>query len=74
MLILEIIAMLVIVLLALLGWGIGIAKYHLMSYHESDEEKEAMKRFNDLHMQNNAKEMDIHDVMKLISTKGFNAV
>lgn len=70
----EIICMIAIVVLALIGLGIGLAKYKGMSYQESDEEKDAMKLFNDLHLQNNAKEMDIHDVMHTSSTKGFKAV
>lgn len=68
------VAIAVFVVVALAGWAIAEGKYKACAYIESAEEQEALEKFNELHLKDGGREMNIGDVMNTISTKGFSAV
>ena len=59
--------------LALLGWAIAEGKDKVFSYHNNDEEQESLNRTHEMQKQNDYAELDINDVIRTISTKGFSA-
>ena len=70
-------ALLVVVALvavALVGWAIAEAKSKVCTYHNDEEEEAALQCTLDNQKKAEYAEMDIHDVMQTISTKGFKAV
>ncbi len=67
------IGLLAFVVLALVGWAIAEGKDKVFSYHNNDEELEALQRTRDAQKQADYGEMNIKDVIRTISTKGFSA-
>ncbi|MBR6964134.1 MAG: hypothetical protein IKH86_10985 [Prevotella sp.] len=65
--------LLAFVALALLGWAIAEGKDKVFSYHNNDEEQESLNRTHEMQKQNDYAELDINDVIRTISTKGFSA-
>lgn len=68
------VAIIAFVAVALAGWAVAEGKNKVCAYKETGEEREALERFNELHLQNDARELNIDDVISTISTKGFKAV
>ena len=63
----------VLVIIALLGWGIAELKYKHCVYTISEEEIHAEEEEH-LHHPKQSEEMGIRDIVKTISTKGFKTV
>lgn len=60
--------------IALVAWGIAELKDTYCKYVQNDEEKAVDERNAQLLHSNGYNEMNIADVIKNISTKGFDAV
>ena len=56
---------------AIIGWGIAEMKGKSCVYQMNEEEEAAEKKAAELLHEKGFNEMDIHDVVKNISTKGF---
>ena len=56
---------------AIIGWAIAELKGKSCVYQMNEEEEAAEKSAAELLHKNGFNEMDIHDVVKNISTKGF---
>ena len=63
-----------IVAVALIGWAFAELKSKACTYHNDDAELEAQQRVLDSQKANDYTEQDINDVVKSISTKGFDAI
>lgn len=64
----------VIVAVALIGWAIAEIKGKVCAYNNDEAELEAQQRVLDGQKDSGYTEMGISDVVKNISTKGFDAV
>ena len=60
--------------IAIAGWMIAEVKMKVDNYNLSEDEKAAMTAFLDNQRKGGYEEMNIRDVVKNISTKGFLAV
>ena len=58
---------------SLVGWAIAENKEKVFGYHNNPEEEEMLQHTIDMQRQNDYKEMNISDVIRTISTKGFKA-
>ena len=58
---------------ALIGWMMAEGKEKAFKYHNSDEETAALQNARKAQKDAEYEEMDIRDVIKTISTKGFEA-
>ena len=69
----ALIGFVVLLAIALMGWGIATVKYRSLSYKVSQEEVEgaAHELYHHAPTEN---ELGIKDVVKTISSKGFQAV
>ena len=63
----------VFVVAALVGWGIAELKGKAVNYKNNAQEDEVEKAAAEQLHQNGFSEMSIRDIIKTISTKGFNA-
>ena len=70
----ALIALAAFVAIALVGWAIAELKGKSCVYQNNEEEKAALERTQEAQKKADYGEMDIHDVMETISTKGFKAV
>jgi len=59
-----------IAVLALVGWGIAELKNKGDQYEPNEQEIETLEK----QQANETRELDIHDVIETISSKGFDAV
>lgn len=66
-------AFLLFVAVALVGWGIAELKGKSIFTHSAIEKEEA-EEMEEAHRANNFKEMNLHDLIKNNSTKGYKAV
>ena len=62
------------VALALVGWAIAELKGKTCNYEQNEDEKRVDEQLADALHKNGFSEMDINDVIKNISTKGFKAI
>ena len=69
-----ILAILAFVSIALFGWVIAEVKGNVCNYNATEEEKEEANAKKNLLKDGYWHEMNIKDVIKTISTKGFDAV
>ena len=56
------------VAVALVGWAVAEAKGKACTYHQDEAEQEALARYQHV---GDYQEMNISDVIRIISTKGF---
>ena len=63
-----------LIAIALIGWAIAEAKYKTITYIRNEEETAVEDRAAEALKQNGYDELGIKDVIKTISTKGFDAV
>ncbi|MBO6058700.1 MAG: hypothetical protein J6P67_00960 [Bacteroidaceae bacterium] len=63
-----------LIAIALIGWAIAEAKYKTITYTRNEEETAVEDRAAEALKQNGYDELGIKDVIKTISTKGFDAV
>lgn len=63
-----------IIVIALVGWAIAELKYKTITFTHSEEEAEEAELLENERRAEGFKEMDINDIMRKNSTKGFNAV
>jgi len=56
------------VAVALVGWAVAEAKGKACNYHNDEAEAEALAKYQHA---GDYQEMNIHDVIRIISTKGF---
>lgn len=67
-------AFLIFTVAVLLVWGIAELKYKNIHFTHSAEEAEEVKIIEEERQKHGNREMNIRDVMKNISAKGFKAV
>ena len=58
---------------ALIGWGIATLKYRNMPYSLDEEEKQAENNEKELLKKNGYKELNIRDILKMLTYKGYSA-
>lgn len=63
----------VLAVVALIGWMIAEGKEKAFKYHQSEDESAALQNTRDAQKAADYEEMNIKDVIKTISTKGFDA-
>lgn len=63
-----------IIVIALIGWAIAELKYKTITFTHSEEEAEEAELLESERRAEGFKEMNINDIMRKNSTKGFNAV
>ena len=68
------IGLLAFIAFALIAWGIAEAKYKNITYEHSEAEKEEAALLEEERKEHGDKEMNIRDVIKNISCKGYKAV
>lgn len=64
----------VLVLLALVGWGVAELKAKALPYEQDEQEKDVERRAAEALQRDGYTELGIADVVRTISTKGFSAV
>lgn len=69
----ALIGFVVLLAIALMGWGIATVKYRFFSYKVNQEEAEGVAHELSHHAPTE-NELGIKDVVKTISSKGFQAV
>ena len=69
----SIIGLVIFVAVALVGWGIAELKAKACNYEQNDEEREVDEHLAQQLHEKGFSEMDINDVIRNISTKGFKA-
>jgi len=62
------------IVVALAGWGIAELKSKTCTFSHSEEEKKEANEIDAVRNSDDYKEMDLHDLLKHNSTKGYNAV
>lgn len=63
----------IFIVIALIGWAIAEAKPNLFGYKNSEDEAAVEECAKDTLSKNGYEEQNIKDVIKNISTKGFDA-
>ena len=63
----------IFVVIALIGWAIAEAKPGIFGYNQSEDEQAGEQNAKDALVKNGYDEQNIKDVIKNISTKGFEA-
>lgn len=63
-----------ILVIAIVGWLIAELKYKTIHFTRSEADIDEEKELEEMRAANNFKEMNIADIMRNNSTKGFNAV
>ena len=63
-----------LVVVAIIGWAIAEFKYKVFTFTRSEKDVEEEKELEEVHRADNFKEMNIRDIMRKNSTKGYNAV
>lgn len=69
----ALIGFIVLVAIALIGWGVAVLKYKNLDYKVNQEEAEGVAHELAHHAPTD-KEMGIKDVIKTISAKGYKAI
>ncbi len=67
----TILGLAVFAVVSLIGWGLAELKSKACGYEQNDEEKTVDERLAQQLHENGFHELNIKDVMKSISTKGF---
>lgn len=62
------------IVIALVGWGICELKYKSLPFHHTSEEQAGWDEFKEHAEMNDGKEMNIRDIVRTNSTKGYDAV
>ena len=63
-----------LIVVALIGWAIAEFKYKAFTFTRSEKDIEEEKELEEHQRANDFKEMNIRDIMRNNSTKGYNAV
>ena len=63
-----------LIVVALIGWAIAELKYKTFTFTRSEKDIEEEKELEEHQRANGFKEMNIRDIMRNNSTKGYNAV
>ena len=63
-----------LIVVALIGWAIAEFKYKAFTFTRSKKDIEEEKELEEHQRANGFKEMNIRDIMRNNSTKGYNAV
>ena len=63
-----------LIVVALVGWMIAEFKYKAFTFTRSEKDIEEEKELEEHHRADGFKEMNIRDIMRNNSTKGYNAV
>ena len=69
----TLIAIVAFIVLALVGWAVAEGKYKAVTYSADDAEQAALANYEKQLLARDG-EMNIGDVIKTISTRGFSAV
>ena len=70
----TIIAIVAFVAIALIGWAIAEAKDKFLAYNHNEQEEAVLERNRKQLEQKGYTELNINDVMRTITTTGYNAV
>ena len=70
----ALIGLIALVVVALVGWAIAEAKYKALPFTHSEEEAKEAEELYEIAKARNYQEMNIRDIMRTNSTKGFDAV
>lgn len=70
----ALIGLIVLVVVALIGWAIAEFKYKAFTFTRSEKDIEEEKELEELKRADGFKEMNIRDIMRKNSTNGYNAV
>lgn len=63
-----------LIVVALIGWAIAEFKYKVFTFTRSEKDIEEEEELEEHKRANGFKEMNIRDIMRNNSTKGYNAV
>lgn len=63
-----------LIVVALVGWAIAELKYKAFTFTRSEKDVEEEKELEEIHAKDGFKEMNIRDIIRKNSTKGYNAV
>jgi hypothetical protein len=67
-------AILVLLVVALIGWAIAEGKGKTLNYVNNEEEEAVLKQREEQLQQNGYTELNIKDVIRTIATTGYSAV
>lgn len=70
----ALIGFILLLVVALIGWGIAALKYNVLPYTKNEDEVEKDKADKAKLAKEGYDEMNIKDVMRIISTDGYQAV
>jgi membrane protein required for beta-lactamase induction len=70
----ALIGLILLIVVALIGWGIATLKYKALPFTKSKEEIKAEEVADEKLKQDGYNEMTIKDVVRTISAKGYKAV
>lgn len=70
----ALIGFIALIVVALVGWAIAEMKNKVFTFTRSEEDIEEEKLLESEHRAEGFKEMNIRDIMRKNSTKGYNAV
>lgn len=70
----ALIGFIALIVVALIGWAIAEFKYKAFTFTRSEKDVEEEKELEEHQRANGFKEMNIRDIMRNNSTKGYNAV
>ena len=70
----ALIGLIALVVVALVGWAIAEFKYKAFTFTRSEKDIEEEKELEEMKRADGFKEMNIRDIMRKNSTKGYNAV
>lgn len=70
----ALIGLIVLFAVAIIGWAIAEMKYKTFTFTRSEKDVEEEELLENEHRAQEFKEMNIRDIMRNNSTKGYNAV
>lgn len=70
----ALIGFIALIVVAIIGWAIAEFKYKTFTFTRSEKDIEEEKELEEQQRANGFKEMNIRDIMRKNSTKGYNAV
>ena len=70
----ALIGFIALIVVAVIGWAIAEFKYKAFTFTRSAKDVEEEEELEELHRADGFKEMNIRDIMRNNSTKGYNAV
>ena len=70
----ALIGFIALIVVAIIGWAIAEFKNKAFTFTRSEKDIEEEKELEDIHRADGFKEMNIRDIIRKNSTKGYNAV